>query len=111
MLDCVAKVWYENTEKSNLIGMIPSETYDVTEINGTPESVKEYFAIGKVFNLGYGHRDRKGKIHEDHLMKVTKVFVLKQNEQTEKFVSYLGEKYGWDWHEHFCEEEYQKFIS
>ena len=110
MLDCVAKVWYENTEKSNLIGMIPSETYDVTEINGTPESVKEYFAIGKMINLGFG-QDRKGKIHEDHLMKVRKVFVLKQNEQTEKFISHLGEKYGWDWKEHFCEEEWQKFIS
>ena len=93
------------------MGMQPSQTYDVTGINGTPESVREYFAIGKVFNIGYGHRDRNGHLQEDHLMKVTKVFVLKQNEITEKFCDYLGEKYGWDWKEHFCEEEYEKFIS
>ena len=111
MLDCVAKVWYENTGKSCAMGMQPSQTYDVTGINGTPESVREYFAIGKVFNIGYGHRDRNGHLQEDHLMKVTKVFVLKQNETTEKFCNYLGEKYGWDWKEHFCEEEYEKFIS
>lgn len=110
-MDCVVKVDVENTDKSNLIGMIPEKDAWVTGINGTPESVREYYAIGKVFNVGFGHYDKNGHRHEDHLMKVTKVFVLRQNEQTEKFVNFLGEKYGWDWKEHFCEEEYKEFLS
>lgn len=111
MLDCIAKVDVENTGESNLIGMRPTTDAWVTDINGTPDEVREYYKIGKVFNMGYGHRDCHGRLHEDHLMKVTHVFVLKQCEQTTKFVNYLGEKYGWDWKEHFTEEEYKEFCN
>lgn len=111
MLDCIAKVDYKNTDNSRKLGMVPAETYQVTGINGTPESVREYFAIGKVFGVGFGHRDRHGKRHDDHMMEVTHVFVLKQSEQTERFCDYLGEKYGWEWGEHFTEEEWERFIA
>lgn len=109
MLDCIAKVDYKNTVESDRIGMLPTTDCVVTSINGTPESVCKYFAVGKVFGMGYGHRDKSGKEHEDHMMEVTHCFVLRQNERTEKFCDYLGEKYGWDWQEHFTEEEWEKF--
>lgn len=109
-MDCVAKVDFANTGKSVKLGMFPSSDVIVTEINGTVESVKEYYAIGKVFNMGYGHRDRNGKIQEDHLMEVTNVFVLKNCELTDEFCNWLGLKYGWEWKEHFCKEEYEKFL-
>ena len=110
MLDCVAKVDYENTAESNRKGLTPAATYDVTGINGTPESVREYFAIGKVFNLGFCH-DSNHRQQEDHMMKVVKVFVLKQDDTTKRFVDYLGDTYGWDWKGHFTEEEYNKFTN
>ena len=109
MLDCIAKVDYQNTEKSRKLGMLPTETYQLTGINGTPESVREYFAIGKVFGVGFGHIDIRGKRHDDHMMEVTHVFVLKQSEQTTRFCDYLSKKYGWDWGEHFTEEEWELF--
>lgn len=42
----------------------------VTNINGTREEVREYFAIGKPFNLGRGDKDR--------ISKVTSVVFLEQ---------------------------------
>ncbi len=67
-LDCIARVDYKNTKFSDKIGMEPQTDYIVTQINGTPESVKEYYAIGKFFNVGYGHRDKNGKVYDDHMM-------------------------------------------
>lgn len=110
-MKCVAKVDVENTNESRLIGMIPSKDCWVTDINGTPDEVREYYKIGKVFNIGYGHCDVNGKRHEDHLMKVTNVFVLESCEKTTNFIDWLGEKYGWDWQEHFTEEEYKLFCN
>ena len=110
-MKCVAKVDAVNTEQSNLIGMRPTKDCWVTDINGTPDEVREYFRIGKVFNIGYGHYDAKGRRHEDHLMKVEKVFVLESCEKTDNFVNWLGKKYGWDWKEHFNETEYKEFCS
>lgn len=110
-MKCVAKVDVVNTGESNLLGMLPTNDCWVTDINGTPDEVRKYYKIGKVFNMGYGHRDAKGKIHEDHLMQVEKVFILESCEKTENFVNWLGEKYGWDWKEHFTEEEYKLFCN
>ena len=108
-MDCVAKVDFVNTEKSARMGMSPSVLYQLTGINGTPESVREYFAIGKVFNVGYGHHDRNGHRCGDHLMQVSHVFVLRQDERTEAFCRYLYDRYGFDHGEHFTEEEWEKF--
>lgn len=110
MLDCIVKVELENCGKSIELGMMPTTDYFVTEINGTPESVKEYYNE-KVFNTGYGHYDKEGNIHEDHLMKVTNVFVLRQNEVTKQFCNFLINQYEWDWAEHMNEKEYKKFIN
>lgn len=95
----------------------------LTEINGPIEKIKEYYAIGKTFNMGmwggymwvydnYFHRSvQKYKEHEDNLMHVTNLFVLEDCEKTTKFCDWLGEKYGWDWKEHFDEKEYAEFCS
>jgi len=93
----------------------------LTEINGTIEETKKYYAIGKTFNMGmwggYGWENNGYKYHEvyceheDNLMHVTNVFVLEDCEKTTKFCDWLGEKYGWDWKEHFCEEEFKEFAA
>ena len=108
---CVAKVDVKNTGESNLLGMRPTNDCWVTDINGTPDEVRDYYRIGKVFNMGWGHYDCFGKMHEDHLMQVENVFVLESCEKTDNFVNWLGEKYGWDWKEHFDEKEYAEFCS
>lgn len=110
-MKCVVKVDVVNTAQSNLIGMRPENDCWVTDINGTPDEVREYYKIGKVFGMGYGHCDVFGKRHEDHLMQVENVFVLESCEKTNQFVNWLGKKYGWDWKEHFDEMEYTKFCS
>ena len=110
-MKCVAKVDVVNTAQSNLIGMLPTNDCWVTDINGTPDEVRDYFRIGKVFNMGWGRRDKFGDRHEDHLMQVEKVFILESCEKTTMFCKWLGEKYGWDWKEHYNEKEYTEFCS
>lgn len=46
-----------------------------TEINGTEEEIKNYYAVGKVFNMGLWY-DAAGKEHEDNLMRVTKLIFI-----------------------------------
>lgn len=36
----------------------------LTEINGTEESVREYYRIGKVFNIGVGEHDKMQRVAE-----------------------------------------------
>ena len=110
-LDCIARVDYKNTKFSDKIGMEPQTDYIVTQINGTPESVKEYYAIGKFFNVGYGHRDKNGKVYDDHMMQVSNCFVLPNDDTTADFIEYLEDTYGYDWKEYFTEDEWNNFIT
>ena len=82
----------------------------VTEINGTPEEVKDYYRIGKLFNMGLW-RDRRGRTREDDMMRVKSIFILEDCDKTTKFVKYLGAKYHYEWDEHFSEEEYNNYIK
>lgn len=120
MLDCVVKV---DLAANGIVGKDNPREKDcfLTEINGTIEEVKQYYAIGKTFNMGMWHgyvwvwngykHVQRFKEREDNLMHVTNVFVLKNCEKTTKFCDWLGEKYGWDWKEHFDEKEYAEFCS
>ena len=106
---CIVKV---NLAANGIVGKDNRDEKDgfLTEINGTPEEVRKYYEIGKVFNMGIWY-DSKWHLHEDNLMHVTDVFILEDCEKTTSFCDWLGEKYGWDWKEHFCEEEYKKFAA
>ncbi len=79
----------------------------VTECNGPEERIREYYAIGKTFNLGvWGTQE-----HEDNLMHVTHVFVLPNDKRTSNFFDWVCKKYSYEWQKHFTEEEYKHFCA
>ena len=55
-----------------------AENSFVTEINGTEEEIKKYYAIGKVFNMGLWY-DSACNEHEDDLMRVTSCELVSEN--------------------------------
>ena len=50
----------------------------VTPINLSWEKAQEYYAIGKIFNMGLWY-DSAMKEHEDNLMRVTEVRLISEN--------------------------------
>ena len=106
---CVAKV---DVEANGVVGQDNKWLYSsfVTEINGTIEEVKNYYKIGKTINMGLWY-DGRWKEHEDDLMHITNVFVLEDCSETTDFVESLGRMYGWDWEDHFCQEEYDYYLE
>ena len=105
---CVVKV---NLAANGIVGKDNRDEKDgfLTEINGTPEEVRKYYAIGKVFNMGIWY-DSKWHLHEDNLMHVTDVFVLEDCEKNgidKETVLWLNPRMLWDC-DHFFAEPLEK---
>lgn len=40
-----------------------------TDINGTNKEIKEYFKIGRVFNIGNGEKDKLARVKKVEILK------------------------------------------
>ena len=69
-----AKINLKATGEIGIKNQYPTNSF-VTEINGTPEEVKQYYHKGKIINMGLWY-DITGKEHEDDLMEITNCEII-----------------------------------